>query len=235
VFGQCLGARLPVPVYETAFAMARRLEDSGERERVKITVVSPSTLEAELGDSRAAGAIEKALTAQQIEFVPNFSITSVTENSALTDGGEALEFNLLMLVPPFRGPSAASFMGAMDHEGYLNVDLKMRVLGLEKIYAVGDCVNFDGPKMGHMAVRQGEIAAANLASEIAGHEPALRYQHEMRVVIDAAGDDTVYLYKDMDTNDPSTVRQGRFWSWAKRAQQQYWEFGARRGVSPKSL
>jgi sulfide:quinone oxidoreductase len=235
VFGQCLGARLPVPVYETAFALARRLEDRGERESVTITIVSPSTLEAELGDSRAAHAIENALKAQQIEFVSDFSITSVTENSALTDSGEALEFNLLMLVPPFRGPSAASFMGMKNGEGYLNVDLTMRVLGMERIYAVGDCVNFDGPKMGHMAVRQAEVAAANLASEIAGHEPAVRYQHEMRFVIDAAGDDTVYLHKDMDASEASTVRQGRFWSWAKRAQQQYWEFGARRGASPKTL
>jgi sulfide:quinone oxidoreductase len=235
VFGQCFGGRLPVPVYETAFALARRLEESGERERVKITIVSPSTLEAELGDSRAAGAIEKALSAQQIEFVPNFIITSLTENSALTESGKAVEFNLLMLVPPFRGPSAATFMGATNYEGYLNVDLTMRVLGLQRIYAVGDCVNFDGPKMGHMAVRQGEVAAANLAAEIAGHEPAVHYQHEMRLVIDTAGDETVYLHKDLDTNNPSTVRQGHFWSWAKRAQQQYWEFGARRGTSPKSL
>src|SRR5215213_4250224 len=37
VFGQCSGARLPVPVYESAFALARRLEEKGERERVRIT------------------------------------------------------------------------------------------------------------------------------------------------------------------------------------------------------
>ena len=43
----------------------------------------------------------------------------------------------------------------------------MRVRGHERIYAVGDCVSFSGPKMGHMAVRQAEVAAANLAAEIA--------------------------------------------------------------------
>ena len=41
VFGQCLGARLPIPVYESAFALANRLEQRGERERARITVVSP--------------------------------------------------------------------------------------------------------------------------------------------------------------------------------------------------
>src|SRR6185503_3680521 len=39
VIGSCLGARLEVPVYETAFALARRLREQGSRAR--ITVVSP--------------------------------------------------------------------------------------------------------------------------------------------------------------------------------------------------
>ena len=63
VFGQCLGARFPVPVYETAFALARLLEKKGERERVRITVVSPETLESELGDAGAAAALKQALDA----------------------------------------------------------------------------------------------------------------------------------------------------------------------------
>src|SRR6185295_7776191 len=44
VIGQCSGARLPVPVYETAFALARLLEERGERENVKITIINPDTI-----------------------------------------------------------------------------------------------------------------------------------------------------------------------------------------------
>src|SRR6476659_7053766 len=61
VFGQCAGARLPVPVYESAFTLARKLEETGERDRVRITVVSPTTLEAEIGDVAGAAALKKAL------------------------------------------------------------------------------------------------------------------------------------------------------------------------------
>jgi sulfide:quinone oxidoreductase len=91
------------------------------------------------------------------------------------------------------------------------------------MYAVGDCVNLHGPKMGHMAVRQAEVAATNLASEINGHEPVAHYEHEMRFVIEGVGNDSLYLQKDLWTDEPSTVRQGRFWGWAKRVQQRYWE------------
>ena len=44
VLGQCPGARLPVPVYETAFALSRWLAENGKRQRVAITVVSAEDL-----------------------------------------------------------------------------------------------------------------------------------------------------------------------------------------------
>jgi len=223
VFGQCSGARLPVPVYESAFALARRLHEKGERERVRITVVSPTTLDLELRDVNAAAAIKKALDAHQIEFLPNLQIESLMQDSAITRTGESIDFNLLMLVPPFRGSSAASYLGITNEEGYINVDSTMRVAGAERIYAVGDCTNFDGPKMGHMAVRQAEVAAANLAAEIDGHAPVARYQHELRFIIDEIRAHSLYVHKDLSTDEPATVRQGRFWSWAKQVHEQYWK------------
>lgn len=223
VFGQCPGSRLPVPVYESAFALARFLEEKGQRERVRITVVSPATMESDLGDSTAATAIRKAFAAREIEFLPNLSINSLTENLAVTTTGDGINFDLLMLVPPFRGSSAALYTGITNDEVYVKVDWTMRVIGHEQMYAVGDCVDFDGPKMGHMAVRQAEVAAANLAAEINGQEPVSHYQHEMRFVLDEPGSDSLYLHKDLWADDPATVRQGRFWGRAKRVQKRYWE------------
>jgi sulfide:quinone oxidoreductase len=214
---------LPVPVYESAFALARLLEDKGKRESVRITVVSPTTLESELGDDAAAAALKKALDARQIEFLPNVRINSLTRDTAKTTTGAELNFDLLMLVPPFRGSSAASSVGITDDDGYINVERTMRVIGHERLYAVGDCVNFAGPKMGHMAVRQAEVAAMNVAAEIDGKEPAAHYQHELKFVIEGVGNDSLYLHKDLWTDEPATLKQGRFWSWAKRVQKRYWE------------
>ncbi len=223
LFGQCLGARLPVPVYESAFALSRHLDRKGERDRVSITVVSPQTLEAELGDERAAAALRQALDTHQIKLLTNLRIMSLTQDSALTDTGDVIDFNLLMLVPPFRGSSTAHYLRATDDESYIYVEPTLRVIGHERIYAAGDCVNFAGPKMGHMAVRQGEVAATNLIAEIEGREPVSQYVHEMRFVSDEIGSDTLYLHKNIGLDEPATVRQGRFWSWAKRVQQKYWE------------
>ena len=223
VIGQCPGARLPVPVFETAFALSRRLTERGDRERVKITVVSPDSFGAEIGDE-AATALTRALEAHQIEFLHNFPIKTVSHGFVMTELGRSLDFNLLMLLPPFRGASAASYVGITNADDYINVDRTMRVVGHERIYAAGDCVNFEGPKMGHMAARQGDVAATNVAAEIDGQEPVANYFHEMKFVIDGADNDGIYLHKNLWANGPATLKHGRFWSWAKRAQKECWEF-----------
>lgn len=223
VIGECPGARLPVPVYETAFALSRLLEERGERERARITIVSPDPPGLQLGDSDVTIALRNALAAHRIEFLPDFPVESVTPGAAITSNGHAINFNLLMLLPPFQGSSAASHLGITNEDGYINVDGTMRVTGIERMFAIGDCVNFSGPKMGHMAVRQANVAAANVVAEIGGHEPVSSYVHEMRLIIDEGGSDSMYIHKDIWADGPASVRQGRFWSWAKRAEEKYWE------------
>lgn len=223
VIGQCPGARLPVPVYETAFALSRLLDERGERERARITIVSPDPPGLQLDDYDVTSALRKALSDHDIEFQPDFPIDRVTTGAATTSNGHGINFNLLMLLPPFQGSPASAYLGITNLESYINVDSTMRVVGVDRMYAIGDCVNFSGPKMGHMAVRQAEVAATNLAAEIEGHQPVSHYTHELRLVIDEGGSDSIYVHKDMWTDEPANVRQGRFWTWAKGVQEKYWE------------
>ncbi|HEX9422939.1 MAG TPA: FAD-dependent oxidoreductase [Pyrinomonadaceae bacterium] len=223
VIGQCAGARLPVPVYETAFALSRLLEARGERQAVEITVVNPQPPGLQFEDNNLARAISGALDKHGIESRSDFSVEQVTFGAAYDSLGKAIEFDLLMLLPPFQGPSAASNLGITNDEAYINVDWAMRVIGHDQMYAIGDAVNLSGPKTGHMAIRQAQVAAANLIAEIAGHEPVSRYNHELKLVIDEGGGDSVYLHEDLWVDEPANVKQGRFWSWAKQAQEKYWE------------
>jgi sulfide:quinone oxidoreductase len=222
VIGQCPGARLPVPVYETAFALSRLLEERGERDRAKITIVSPNPPDL-LGDADVTIALRNALDAHGIEFLSGFPIDRVAPGVAITNRDLSIKFNLLMLLPPFKGSSATSYLGITNEDAYINVDSAMRVVGVERMYAIGDCVNFSGPKLGHMAVRQAEVAATNVAAEIGGHDPSSTYIHEMRLIIDEGGSDSLYVHKDIWTDESASVGKGRFWSWAKHVQEKYWE------------
>lgn len=152
VIGSCPGARLEVPVYETAFALARQLEGRGDSAR--ITIINPQFPSEHLGGADLARALQPTLAAHHIEHLASFPIAEVTAEAVVSGDGRKIEYDLLMLVPPFQGTSALASTGLTDDAGYVRVDHTMRVLGAERIYAVGDAVYFSGPKMGHMAVRQ---------------------------------------------------------------------------------
>ena len=223
VFGYCPGARLAVPVYEAALALARRLEEEGARGRARITVLTHEPPGGLLEGEEIRGALRDALDAHHVALWPDFPINRVTADHVYTKDGPGLRYDLLMLVPPFQGPGALIGTDITDEEGYVRVDGRMRVQGVERMYAVGDCVNLPGPKMGHMAVNQAEVAAANLAAEIEGREPAAVYKHETRLVIDEGGHDSIYFRKGPGEETEASVRQGRFWGWAKWVQEKYWE------------
>jgi sulfide:quinone oxidoreductase len=94
---------------------------------------------------------------------------------------------------------------------------------MERVYAVGDAVSFPGPKMGHLAVEQGEVAAANVAAEVEGRTPEARYCHDLMLVIEEGGKDSIYLHQDLWEDGEPSVRQGHFWGWAKRVHERYWQ------------
>lgn len=223
LIGYCHGSRLKVPVFETAFALARLLDERHERADAEITIVSPELPSDNVNGVEIPSELKNAMETHGIEFRPDFNIAEVTSREIRTNLNERLPYDLLMLIPPFRGAPAVTGMGITDNEGYISVDRKLRVKGVERMYAVGDCTSFEGPKMGHMAVRQAEVAAMNLVDEIDGVEPETSYEHEILMVIDEGGRDSIFVHKDLWDGE-GTVKQGRFWSWAKRMQERYWEF-----------
>jgi sulfide:quinone oxidoreductase len=223
VLGYCPGARLPVPLFETAFALSRLFEGRNEAGRSAITIVSHETPQEMFGDAAIGKALSEAMQSRGIEFVSDFSIERITANRVIAGDGRAVNCDLAMVIPPFSGPGAVLHTTITDAEGYVPVEKTMRVPGVERMYAVGDCVSLPGPKMGHMAVRQAEVAAENILAEIQGRALPAAYEHELMMVLETDGKDSIYLHKDLWTDDPAKLKQGRFWAWAKRRQEQYWK------------
>ncbi|HEX3281933.1 MAG TPA: FAD-dependent oxidoreductase [Pyrinomonadaceae bacterium] len=222
VLGHCASARLPVPLFESAFALSRLLKERGDRGRCQITIAANQTPDEMFGDTKISEVLNPALESHGIELVSGFVINEVTSKSVIATDGRELDCDLRMLIPPFRGPGASLGLGITDEEDYLRVDRHLRVPQVEHIYAVGDCASFFGPKFGDMAVHQAEVAAHNLAQEISGEAPSLVYDHEMMAVVDS-GVDSIFVHKDLWTEERADVQRSRFWGWAKQKQERYWK------------
>ncbi|HEU0176936.1 MAG TPA: hypothetical protein VFV58_21930, partial [Blastocatellia bacterium] len=78
VIGYCQDARLAVPVYETAFALDRLLRARGERDRARITIVTPEKLGGMLGGDAIVPALQEALDERGIEFAPDLPVNRVS-------------------------------------------------------------------------------------------------------------------------------------------------------------
>lgn len=222
IVGMCPGARLPVPVCETAFALARKFETEMRDGNIRVSVVFPDSLQDAFGGANLHHELEAAFQRHHINVLYDIPIREITFNEILSTKGHQIECDLLMLVPPFRGNAALRDLGITDDSDFVKVDGFMRVYGLENTYAVGDIVAFSGPKLAQMAVRQAEAAAENLVSEIEGQEPGKEYYHEIATIIDAGGPDSIYLHYGVWDDEQYRLKKGRFWGFAKDTHDRFW-------------
>jgi NADPH-dependent 2,4-dienoyl-CoA reductase/sulfur reductase-like enzyme len=105
VIGYCQDARLAVPVYETAFALDRLLRARGERDRARITIVTPEKLGGLLGGDTIAPALRDALDERGIEFAPDFPVSRVTEKEVWAGDGQLAD----------AGPAVSRCGGSLAH------------------------------------------------------------------------------------------------------------------------
>ena len=223
IVGLCPGARLPVPVCETAFALAKKFEKEIGEGKVQVKAVFPGSLEAAFGGASLHKELEAAFARHRINVLYDVPVSEITSEEVLSAKKHRIKYDLLMLVPPFRGHAIFGRMGITDDEDFVKVDGFMRVHDLDKAYAVGDTVSFTGPKFAHMAVRQAETAAENILSELKGEQPASEYYHEIKAIIDAGGADSIYLHYGIWDDVQYNLKKGRFWSWAKSIHSDFWQ------------
>ena len=223
IVGLCPDARLPVPVCETAFALARKFEAEVRDGAIQIKVIFPESLENAFGGATLHKELEAAFERRNIKVLYDVPIHEITATEVLSTKRHQIKYDLLMLVPPFRGHSTLGNLGVTDDSDFIKVDGLMRVHDLEKTYAVGDIVAFSGPKLAHMAVRQAEVAASNIVSEIKGEKPGEEYYHEIASIIDAGGADSIYLHYGIWDDTMYRLKRGRFWSVAKNFHSSLWQ------------
>ncbi len=103
VVGLAPEAFLPVPVCETAFSLAAKFEKEIEKRQISISVVFPETIKKAFGGADLHRKLERAFAERQIKVITDFAVREVAEKAIISGDGERIEYDLLMLVPPFRG------------------------------------------------------------------------------------------------------------------------------------
>ena len=223
VIGMCPDARLPVPVCEAAFALSRRFENEIRDGDITLKVLFPDSLESVFGGATLHRELESSFRHHGVNVLYDVPITGITQSEVTSSLGHVIHHDLLMLIPPFRGNALLKPLGITDEFDFVKVDRFLRVPTLEHVYAIGDITDFPGPKLAHMAVRQADVAAANIRTELEGRKPVEDYYHEIAMVIDAGGADSIYLRYGVTDEKLYGVRKGRLWGLAKSTHDRLWQ------------
>ncbi len=222
VIGLAPDSRLPVAVCETAFAIANRLQPDSPTKPSTIKVVFPETVNDAFGGAKIAEELRAAFAKHHIKLIENFKISEISRKQIIAKDGKVMSYDLVMLLPPFRGQARLSENGITDKENFVEVDEFMKVKGVNNIYAAGDIVSYPGPKLAHVAVGQAQIAVANLISEIEGMEPEAIYYHEIASIIDQGGGESIYLHYGVWDDTLYNLKKGKIWSLIKRVHDRIW-------------
>lgn len=106
---------------------------------------------------------------------PDAAVVKVDAGSmtAETSFGDEVKASVINVIPPQRAGKIAQDSGLTDDSGWCPVDKKTFESTLHKgVHVIGDaCIATKMPKSGYAANSQGKVAAAAVASLLAGNEP----------------------------------------------------------------
>lgn len=133
-------------------------------------------LSAELGDY----ALER-LQARGIEFRLGVRVTAATAHDVTLSDGDRIGTRTFVWTAGTRpDPLISTVAGTHARNGALVTDPSFRAVGLDGVWAVGDCAHIPDldheggtfPPTAQHALRQGKVVADNIAAVLAGQEPA---------------------------------------------------------------
>lgn len=222
VVGLCPDSSLPIPVCEAALALAQKFQKKITGGEVTVTAVFPATLEKALAGAGLFRDLESEFERKGIRLVSDFPVISVREDAIHSAFGSAINYDLLMLVPPFLGQKAlASLRPFANDEGYIQVDSRLRVAGFEGIYAAGDIISLPGPRFGYMAIRQGKVAAENIISRLRGREAVSEYANELEWIVGERFTHPVFFHYGFWDDTLSDFDENAFFGMAKLIRERY--------------
>ncbi len=161
--------KCPVAPLEFAFLADAFFEDKGMRDKVDITYVTP--LDGAFTKPKATETLHYLLEDKNIHEVTDFNIESVDyENNKILDyGGQEVEYDILVTVPPNLGDEVIEKSGIGDHANFVPTHkntLQSKVH--PDIFAIGDATNLPASKAGSVAHFEAEILTDNILLHIEG-------------------------------------------------------------------
>ena len=137
--------KCPGAPHEGAMLIADVLRKRGVVNEVHL--FTPEGQPMPVGGPELGEAVKKMLIGKGVKFHPLHKLTSidVPGRELLFEGKESFKYDLLVAIPPHRGPRLAREAGLTNEAGWIPVDRNTLQTKIENVYALGDATSISIP------------------------------------------------------------------------------------------
>jgi sulfide:quinone oxidoreductase len=173
--------KCPPAPFEAALIIEDHLRRTGRREAIEIEILSPQPMSIPAAGPAACAHVEGRLKERGIAFRPSMKLQGIEPGRVSLEGGESVEADLLILVPPNRPPAVVKESGLTGEGEWVQADPGSLATDHGNVFAIGDLVEMTTgvgmpfPKAGVFAERHGEVVGKNIAAAVGGTDPAERF------------------------------------------------------------
>lgn len=209
----------PAPL-EFVLLLDDHLRRAGLRDRVALHYFSP-VAEVFQG-KKVARVIAPLLDARGIRVTTEFNLKEIGDHTLRSHEGKEIPFDLAVLVPPNRVAAAIEAAG-LAPEGWVSVDPHtLRVVGQERIFALGDVTALPIPKTGAVAHFQAPTVAEGIVLDLRGAGPIRTYNGRVLCLIETGAGRATMMGFDYD-KPAQPAPPSRLYHWAKAViNRTYW-------------
>lgn len=185
-----------LPLYELALLAAKGLEKAAS-DRARITVVTPEGAPLEIFGSRAAEQTSALLAERRIDVIAGARAIGFAAGRLRIEPGEDLEADAVISLPRLEGRRIGGV--PCDDDGFVVVDERGRVVGVERIYAAGDVSSLSFEQAA-FATRQADTVAEAIAAAVGAEVEPGAAGPQMEAVL-WTGQGAHHLYRGNGTPD----------------------------------
>lgn len=239
--------KCPGAPHEGAMLIADLFRRRGNAGNVEVHLFTPEPQPMPVAGPVLGEAVKGMLEARRIAFHPQHKLTAVNPEARdlSFDGQETVKYDLLVAIPPHRGPSLVREAGLANEQGWLPVDRATLATRHENVLALGDvtAIPIPGrwkpdvplmlPKAGVFAHSQAQTVARRIAAEISGGEARDVFCGDGYCMLEAGEDVAGFAFGDFFAEPSPQVelrKMGRAWHVGKVLFERWWltPFGPRR-------
>lgn len=192
------------PAFELLFNFSHYFKKKKLKDKIELTFFAPMPEPGKKMGKNALNKMDVMFEHYKIKKQVGKKIKRFEKGAVIFEDDIRLESDLIIFIPGGDGHSVMENSDLpISKAGFIKIDDRCKVEGIDQVYAIGDVTDLNGPKwaakQGHIAEVMADVAAYNIHHRIKGSEKRKTYHNHLNIVcVMDSGDGAAFVYRKSD-------------------------------------